>query len=322
MGNTINCVQLQPEHNELYSPVESPKTNKNILKAPATRAHYPNDAVKNGKICMRESILKEEKEFRMSEVCLHNRVDDLWIVLNNNVYDVTNFWQQHPVNPQYVFKYGGQDATDAFNAAGHSNYAEKLANQMKIGVLSIDDGKNHLLKKQVSVVNWHNLENINLEHEITIKHINVYPVKGCRGVELQSTWIDQSGVFNDRMYVFVDADTHNPINQLKYPKLALIQPVLKNIDDSEDNHYIKLYYFDKNGSKNTIIVKTKYDKNKMISIEFVNSDSKILGYDQGDEISDWITNYLHSTTNIKNKNKQFRFCKIARENIRSHNDYF
>ncbi len=77
----------------------------------------------------------EEKEYTMEEVCKHNTADDIWIVLNNNVYDVTDFWQQHPVNPQYVFKFGGKDATNAFNSAGHSEYAIKLAVHMKIGKL-------------------------------------------------------------------------------------------------------------------------------------------------------------------------------------------
>eukprot|EP01083_Nonionella_stella_P286575 975378_1 len=278
-------------------------------------------------LSIQELILEEkEKEYTMEEVSKHNTADDIWIVLNNNVYDVTDFWQQHPVNPQYVFRFGGKDATDAFNSAGHSDYATKLAIGMRIGKLCASDRKkdNQDDDRKTSVVNWGKLEHTKIDgNEIKIKYINVYPVKGCKGVSLDSTYINESGVYNDRAYCFVDADTNNPINQLKYQKLALIQPVLKNINFTEDMHSIELYYFDQEtGIKNSITVKSKYDKNEMIEIEYVNSNTKILAYDQGNAISIWITNYLHQVHNISNKNKTFRFCKILRANVRHHIDYF
>eukprot|EP01084_Bolivina_argentea_P282456 483495_1 len=186
-------------------------------------------------------ILEEKaKEYTMEEVSKHNTADDIWIVLNNNVYDLTDFWQQHTVNPQYVFRFGGKDATDAFNSAGHSDYATKLAISMRIGKLCASDRKkDNPDDRKMSVVNWGKLEHTKIDgNEIKIKYINVYPVKGCKGVSLDSAWIDQSGVYNDRTYCFVDADTNNPINQLKYQKLALIQPVLKNINFTEDMHSI------------------------------------------------------------------------------------
>lgn len=278
---------------------------------------------------MKELILqsmseeKEWKSYRMSEVSKHNTCDDLWIVLNNSVYDVTDFWQMHPVNPQYVFKFGGMDATDAFNSAGHSEYAINLCEPMKIGKVHKSDRVK--LQRQLSVVNWGNLEQTNIEEsQIKIKHIFVYPIKGCKGVELDSTYIDQSGCFNDRMYCFVDSDTRNPINQLKYPKLALIQPILdESMSFTEDMHSIKLEYFDeKSGQKCEISVKSVYDKNQMIEIEYVNSDTKILSFDQGNAVSEWITKYLHATHDITDKNKIFRFCKVLRNNVRPHKDYF
>ncbi len=87
---------------------------------------------------------------------------------------------------------------------------------MRIGKLCSSDRIIDNDDRKMSVVNWGNLEQTNIdENEIKIKYINVYPVKGCKGVSLDTSWIDQSGVYNDRTYCFVDADTHNPINQLK-----------------------------------------------------------------------------------------------------------
>jgi cytochrome b involved in lipid metabolism len=34
--------------------------------------------------------------FTTTEVALHNKASDLWIILNGEVYDVTAFQSQHP----------------------------------------------------------------------------------------------------------------------------------------------------------------------------------------------------------------------------------
>ncbi len=88
-------------------------------------------------------------------------------------------------------------------------------------------------------------------------------------------------------------------------------------------HSIELYYFDeKTGIKNSITVKSKYDKNEMIEIEYVNSPTKILSYDQGNAISIWITNYLHSVHNIPTKIKYFVFVKYYVQIFDRTIDYF
>jgi len=36
------------------------------------------------------------KEFSLKEIYKHNKENDLWIIINNEVYDVTNFIKWHP----------------------------------------------------------------------------------------------------------------------------------------------------------------------------------------------------------------------------------
>jgi cytochrome b involved in lipid metabolism len=48
-----------------------------------------------------------------SEVRKHNKKDDAWIVVNDNVYDVTRFKKSHPGGSKILDFFSGQDATVA-----------------------------------------------------------------------------------------------------------------------------------------------------------------------------------------------------------------
>lgn len=39
-----------------------------------------------------------------NEIILHNKSDDIWIVVNGNVYDMTEFAPDHPGGPESEFK--------------------------------------------------------------------------------------------------------------------------------------------------------------------------------------------------------------------------
>ncbi|KAH3661350.1 hypothetical protein OGAPHI_006757 [Ogataea philodendri] len=48
------------------------------------------------------------------ELQKHNKVEDCWIAINENVYDVTQFIQNHPGGVAQIFRYAGKDATKGF----------------------------------------------------------------------------------------------------------------------------------------------------------------------------------------------------------------
>lgn len=50
------------------------------------------------------------------EVRKHNKKDDCWIVVQNNVYNMTTFQHKHPGGRHVLKQYAGQDATEVFNA--------------------------------------------------------------------------------------------------------------------------------------------------------------------------------------------------------------
>lgn len=77
---------------------------------------------------------KEEKTYTMEEVRKHNKRTDAWTVINNKVYDITNWINSHP-GGDIILKAVGKDATSMFKAIGHSDNAKKILNGFKIGNL-------------------------------------------------------------------------------------------------------------------------------------------------------------------------------------------
>uniref|UniRef100_A0A8C3XQT5 Cytochrome b5 heme-binding domain-containing protein n=1 Tax=Chelydra serpentina TaxID=8475 RepID=A0A8C3XQT5_CHESE len=74
-----------------------------------------------------------------------------WLVIDRKVYDISQFYQQHPGGARVISHYAGQDATDAF-VAFHVNKAlvRKYMSSLLIGELapdqiSMEPSKNKLL---------------------------------------------------------------------------------------------------------------------------------------------------------------------------------
>ncbi|KAI9169317.1 hypothetical protein LWI28_010639 [Acer negundo] len=73
--------------------------------------------------------------YTMQEASLHNTKDDCWIVIDNKVYDVTSYLDEHPGGDDVVLAATAKDATDEFEDAGHSEEARELLESFCIGEL-------------------------------------------------------------------------------------------------------------------------------------------------------------------------------------------
>jgi sphingolipid 8-(E/Z)-desaturase len=56
-----------------------------------------------------------KKLFTLDEVRQHKEADDMFLLIENEVYDVTEFAKTHP-GGSIIYKYGGKDASDQFRA--------------------------------------------------------------------------------------------------------------------------------------------------------------------------------------------------------------
>ncbi|XP_054001038.1 cytochrome b5-like [Hylaeus anthracinus] len=72
-----------------------------------------------------------------------------WIVIHDNVYDVTDYKAKHPGGPELIDEYAGQDATAGFDDFGHSSDAKRTLKDFLIGQL-VDEDKTVNRKKKGS----------------------------------------------------------------------------------------------------------------------------------------------------------------------------
>ncbi|KAH8309543.1 cytochrome b5 [Drosophila kikkawai] len=75
------------------------------------------------------------KTFTRAEVAKHNTNKDTWLLIHNNIYDVTAFLNEHPGGEEVLIEQAGKDATENFEDVGHSNDARDMMKKYKIGEL-------------------------------------------------------------------------------------------------------------------------------------------------------------------------------------------
>ncbi|KNC51265.1 cytochrome b5 [Thecamonas trahens ATCC 50062] len=73
------------------------------------------------------------KTFELAEVAEHNTAEDCWIVIDNKVYDVTAFIDDHPGGAEVLLDVAGEDGTDGFEDVGHSSEAVAMLKDYLVG---------------------------------------------------------------------------------------------------------------------------------------------------------------------------------------------
>ncbi|KAK5114649.1 hypothetical protein LTR62_002222 [Meristemomyces frigidus] len=72
----------------------------------------------------------------ISELSKHNTQDDLWIVVNGKVYDLSKFAPNHPGGPDALYASAGKDGSETYNQYHAADLIERsLSDAEKIGVL-------------------------------------------------------------------------------------------------------------------------------------------------------------------------------------------
>ena len=121
---------------------------------------------------------------------------------------------------------------------------------------------------------------------IKVKELIVYPIKGCKGISLQSMEITKTGFLNDRQFMFVDSK-NNFITQRQHPIMSLIEIQL---DPSHNRLIVSAQSMPNHASIPLIAADDSQTNNPVRSVSVWGQD--IQAYDCGDEISKWIQTYL------------------------------
>ena len=80
---------------------------------------------------------KDRTYYSIDEVSKHNNENDLWIIINKKVYDVTNYIDNHPGGKKMFSKIGGTDVTEIIKLFRNHNKKSirNLMKTMKIGYI-------------------------------------------------------------------------------------------------------------------------------------------------------------------------------------------
>ncbi|KAL2802344.1 hypothetical protein BJX63DRAFT_440984 [Aspergillus granulosus] len=73
--------------------------------------------------------------YTLADVARHSSPNDLWIVIEGNVYDVTDYCEDHPGGDEILRQFAGKNATTEFQDAGHSNDAYMRLKTLLVGSL-------------------------------------------------------------------------------------------------------------------------------------------------------------------------------------------
>ncbi|TPP66819.1 Cytochrome-b5 reductase [Fasciola gigantica] len=88
--------------------------------------------------------MPETKTFTLEEVRKHNKPEDLWVVIHNKVYDLTNFAKEHPGGNTVLEEQAGGYASEPFEDVGHSADAREMMEQYYLGDIDHKDKESKL----------------------------------------------------------------------------------------------------------------------------------------------------------------------------------
>lgn len=75
------------------------------------------------------------KEYTMADVAKHNKKEDIWVAVNGEVIDVTNFLDDHPGGEKALLLYAGRECSEEFNMLHDRDTISKYAPEHIIGKL-------------------------------------------------------------------------------------------------------------------------------------------------------------------------------------------
>jgi succinate dehydrogenase/fumarate reductase flavoprotein subunit len=77
----------------------------------------------------------KDGEYSLEEVAKHKTANDVWVVVDGKVLDVTKFLPDHPGGKMAIMAFAGRDASTEFNMVHEKGVVEKYAPETIIGKL-------------------------------------------------------------------------------------------------------------------------------------------------------------------------------------------
>ena len=141
-----------------------------------------------------DSNIKSKNSISLDEFIKHNSKDDCWVLINNKIYDVTDFIPNHPGGVMPLISHGGYDATMIYEKLHPKGTIEKFLSDDKfIGELKLKENEKIPLlesdyKTDDEEFEIQRLDNIeNLPHISTIQNYYDFE-KLAKGILPKDAW--------------------------------------------------------------------------------------------------------------------------------------
>src|SRR4051794_36030010 len=116
--------------------------------------------------------------------------------------------------------------------------------------------------------------------EITVTQLNVYPIKGCSGIDVDEASLVATGLQHDRQWMVVD-ENGRFISQRKHPELALVYPHLAS--GKYGDSILRVNAPEQQG----LIIFGAQTKDDSKLVDVTVHDKPAVGQEVSDEASDW-----------------------------------
>ncbi|KAJ6190015.1 cytochrome b5 [Penicillium mononematosum] len=73
------------------------------------------------------------------EVSKHNHAADMWIIIDREVYDLSQFANEHPGGMKILLSVAGKDATKQFRRYHRDAILNRFKNQLQVGILDTSE---------------------------------------------------------------------------------------------------------------------------------------------------------------------------------------
>ena len=75
------------------------------------------------------------QEFSLDEVSRHNKLESVWIIIDHQVYDLTDFVDAHPGGSVVLSQVAGTDVTTTFHSLHRNEILQKYSKKFRIGTI-------------------------------------------------------------------------------------------------------------------------------------------------------------------------------------------
>jgi cytochrome-b5 reductase len=90
------------------------------------------------------------KAYTAADVAKHNKKEDLWLIIDGYVFDVTKFFDEHPGGGELLLNEAGTDATRKYKEANHPEHVMEDRKKYIIGKLQVDESSSSSAEKSAA----------------------------------------------------------------------------------------------------------------------------------------------------------------------------